>query len=442
MRRKIYIILGWIFAWQVLSWLVNNPILLAGPLETGKALLDNIVMPSFWKTVSYSLLRIAAGFFAGVGVGLVLACASARFPIIEEIFSPVLSLIKAVPVASFVVLFLIWWHSDMLSTSISFCVVLPNIYISTLEGIRSTDHRLLEMAQVFRWSPRDRFFYIYRPALKPFLDSSIKVSVGLGWKSGVAAEVIGTPAFSIGERLYMSKIYLETADVLAWTAVTIALSVLSEKALLWAWERFCKWEPDCRGAGMSDLSCKPQQKALRLEHVCKSYGVQQILNDFCAAYDRGSTTYFTTPSGSGKTTLFRMIAGLEKPDAGEISCGGSVAMVFQEDRLCEEYSALKNVEMITGDRNRAREHLLCLLEEGDITRPCKELSGGMKRRAAIARAFASQSDILLLDEPFTGLDQDTMQRVQCYMEQYRKERTLLIATHIGQNVQTVERCGD
>ncbi len=120
MRRKIYIILGWIFAWQVLSWLVNNPILLAGPLETGKALLDNIVMQSFWKTVSYSLLRIAAGFFAGVGVGLVLACASARFPIIEEIFSPVLSLIKAVPVASFVVLFLIWWHSDMLSTAISF----------------------------------------------------------------------------------------------------------------------------------------------------------------------------------------------------------------------------------------------------------------------------------------------------------------------------------
>ena len=161
MRRKIYIILGWIFAWQVLSWLVNNPILLAGPLETGKALLDNIVMPSFWKTVSYSLLRIAAGFFAGVGVGLVLACASARFPIIEEIFSPVLALIKAVPVASFVVLLLIWWHSDMLSTAISFCVVLPNIYISTLEGIRSTDHRLLEMAQVFRWSPRDRFFYIY-----------------------------------------------------------------------------------------------------------------------------------------------------------------------------------------------------------------------------------------------------------------------------------------
>ena len=82
MRRKIYIILGWIFAWQVLSWLVNNPILLAGPLETGKALLDNIVMPSFWKTVSYSLLRIAAGVVAGVGGGLVVAGASARFPII------------------------------------------------------------------------------------------------------------------------------------------------------------------------------------------------------------------------------------------------------------------------------------------------------------------------------------------------------------------------
>ena len=323
MRRKIYIILGWIFAWQVLSWLVNNPILLAGPLETGKALLDNIVMPSFWKTVSYSLLRIATGFFAGVGVGLlVLVCASARFPIIEEIFSPVLSLIKAVPVASFVVLFLIWWHSDMLSTAISFwCGAAQYLYQY------SGGHFAAPITDFWKWHriqmvSLTEHFSIYRPALKPFLTAVSESLVGLGWKSGRAAEVIGTPAFSIGERLYMSEIYLETADVLASTAVTIALSVLSDKVLLWAWERFCKWEPDCRGAGMSDLSCKPQQKALRLEHVCKSYGVQQILNDFCAAYDRGSTTYFTTPSGSGKTTLFRMIAGLEKPDAGDRSCGG------------------------------------------------------------------------------------------------------------------------
>ena len=110
-------------------------------------------------------------------------------------------------------------------------------------------------------------------------------------------------------------------------------------------------------------------------------------------------------------------------------------MVFQEDRLCEEYSALKNVEMITGDRNRAREHLLCLLEEGDITRPCKELSGGMKRRVAIARAFASQSDILLLDEPFTGLDEGTKDEVIKFLKEYRQDRFLLISTHQKEDVE-------
>jgi len=430
--RKIYIILGWLIIWQILSLLVGNSILLVGPLETGKALAVQAVTVRFWQTIGCSWLRIAAGFFAGAGAGLILAAASARFPVMEEILSPVFALIKAVPVASFVVLFLIWWHSDILSVAISFCVVLPNIYISTLEGIHSTDGRLLEMAKVFGLSRHDTFFYLYRPALKPFLDSSIRISVGLGWKSGVAAEVIGTPAFSIGERLYMSKIYLETADVLAWTAVTILLSVLSEKALLWLWNRFCNWTPACKGTAVSQENHPLDSPSLIMEKVEKTYDGKKIIDGFNAQYSKGETACFMTPSGSGKTTLLRLIAGLEQPDVGNIYRNGRVGMVFQEDRLCEEYSALINVSMITGDTGIARQHLLQLLEEDDIIRPCRELSGGMKRRVAIARAFASQSDILLLDEPYTGLDGATIEKVQRYMEQYRKGRTILMATHIRQ----------
>ena len=430
--RKVYIILGWLVVWQIISWLVGNSILLVGPLETGKALIVQVVTARFWQTIGCSLLRIAAGFFAGVGAGLILAAVSARFPIMEEILSPAFALIKAVPVASFVVLFLIWWHSDMLSAAISFCVVLPNIYISTLEGIHSTDARLLEMAKVFGLCRHDTFFYLYRPALKPFLDSSIKISVGLGWKSGVAAEVIGTPALSIGERLYMSKIYLETADVLAWTAVTILLSVLSEKALLWLWNRFSNWTPACKGASTTGCCQSEKRSSLILEQVEKSYADKKVIDGFSAQYRKGEISCFTTPSGSGKTTLFRLIAGLEQPDRGIIQRNGTVGMVFQEDRLCEEYSALINVSMITGDIASAKEQLLQLLEEDDIVKPCRELSGGMKRRVALVRAFASANDILLLDEPFTGLDSATIEKVQRYMEQYRNGRTMLVSTHISQ----------
>ena len=185
--------------------------------------------------------------------------------------------------------------------------------------------------------------------------------------------------------------------------------------------------------------------------------------------ERDQTYCLMSPSGTGKTTLFRILMGLEKADEGEIvwsassgSCFGSgsdrdvsrplrISTVFQEDRLCPSFSPLENVMMVQKKHTSeisgiSRDEILTamcrLLPEECLNRPVSTLSGGMKRRTAILRALLTRSDLLLMDEPFTGLDQDTMQRVQCYMEQYRKERTLLIATHIGQNVQTVERCGD
>lgn len=443
MRRikQIVIIAGWLVVWQLISCLVGNEILLSGPLETGKALITCMMKGSFWQTTAYSVLRIATGFLAGAFVGLLLAALSARFPLLAEILSPVFTLIKAIPVASFVVLFLIWWRSDVLACVISFFVVLPSIYINTLEGIQSTDQELLEMAQVFDIGGWNRFFYIYRPALKPFLDSSIRTCVGMSWKAGVAAEVIGTPAFSIGGELYMAKIYLETADVLAWTGVTIVLSCLFEKGVLFLWEYFGNWQPPCKKTRQSRTqflqeNIKTQKMALSVKELTKSFGGQMVseLAGLSANYEWGNCYYFHSPSGSGKTTYFRLLAKLEKPDKGEIVISGQssgIGMVFQEDRLCERYSAVKNVAMVTGDEASARIHLAKLgLSEEDMRKTCQELSGGMKRRVAIARAFASQRDILLLDEPFTGLDKHTREVVERYIEQEKGSRCLLIATHI------------
>lgn len=429
--RKGLILVGWLLVWQLLSLFVNNNILLVGPVATCKALVEQGTALSFWITIFLSLLRIAAGFFAGVFIGLVLAFLSARFLMIEEILAPIMTLVKAIPVASFVVLFLIWWNSSVLSVAISFMVVLPNIYLNTLSGIKSTDKRLLEMSRVHRLSGRDVFFYIYRDALQPFWDSAIKLSVGMSWKSGVAAEVIGTPDFSIGESLYMSKIHLDTAGVLAWTIVTIIMSLLFEKAVLAGWRVFSKWQPACKGPKAGETLDRTLDCMVAMNDVSKEYDGRLVVEKWNVSYDKGEVYYFRTPSGSGKSTLFRLLTGLEKPDTGTISWNTkAISMAFQEDRLCENYSALKNVTMVTGDEESAREHLHALLNPEDIVKPCRELSGGMKRRVAIARAMAAESDLVILDEPFAALDEENRKRVQEYIEQYKSDRTLMIATHI------------
>jgi len=436
--EKTVIIVGWLLCWQILSWWVDNSILLVGPWETLTVLLDKLVKISFWKTIVGSLVRIVAGFLAGWVAGLLLAALSAADRRAEAALKPIMTLMKTVPVASFVVLFLIWFRSDMLSIAISLCVVLPSVYLNTLEGIKSTDKKLLEMARVHGVHPLDRFFYIYRSALKPFWDSSMKLTVGMSWKSGVAAEVIGTPGFSIGEQLYLSKIHLDTAGVLAWTAVIIVVSIACEKGFMKLWHGFLEWQPKCRNRrNKADLQNgfeygmeTEQDTILILQDISKAYGENQVLNRFNAAYKKGQVYYFRTLSGSGKTTLFRLIAGLERCDSGTVRKNGSLAFAFQEDRLCEEYSALKNVELVAGDEKTAYRYLIPLLDEMDIQKNCSQLSGGMKRRVAVARAFAAQSDIVLLDEPFAGLDEENRRRMQEYIEECGERKVVLIATHV------------
>lgn len=429
---KVVVVIFWVLVWQALALTVDNEILVVSPWETLLRLAELLGEADFYFTAGMSLLRIGIGFLAGFLAGVALAAGSSRFQLLEQLFAPLMSLLKAVPVASFVVLLLIWWGSSFLAVSICFLVVLPNIYLNTLEGLKSTDRELLEMAAVFRLPFSTRFFYIYRPALKPFLKSGMQLALGMCWKSGVAAEVIGTPAMSIGGQLYLSKIYLDTAGVFAWTAAVILLSVLFEHLILFCTEWFFTWQPACRAPGRSREPYRP----VALSQVEKSFelpeakGQNRVISQLSAVYEPGKTYYLRSPSGSGKTTLLRILAGLTKADSGEVSAPGSISMVFQEDRLCMEYSALKNVEMITGNRERAAEALDCLLGSEDLEKPCTILSGGMKRRVALVRAMEAEAQLILLDEPFTGMDEETRSRAEAYIRERQQGRTLIIATHI------------
>lgn len=428
--RKSAVILFWMGVWTLLAVLVNNRILLVTPLEAARELVILLREPEFFLAVGRSLVRIGAGFFAGFGAAVLLAALGLRFPFIQELLSPVMSLMKTIPVASFVVLLLVWWGASFLSAAICFLVVLPNIYIGTLEGLKNTDEKLLEMAKVFRLRPVSSFFYIYRPALKPFLCSSMKIALGMCWKSGVAAEVIGIPDLSIGEQLYLSKIYLNTAGVFAWTAVIIVLSVLFEKLVLGLTEIFFAWQPGCGRPDKRESCGETKKSAVILRSLTRQFAQETVLDGINAEYEAGQTYYLREPSGSGKTTLLHILAGLQKPDSGSVEAPAAVSMQFQEDRLCEDYSAVKNVELVNGDREAARGALAELLEPEALDKPCRLLSGGMKRRVALVRALEADSDLVLLDEPFAGLDAETRVRAESYIRARRAGRILIIATHV------------
>lgn len=218
--------------WQAAAMLLNKSVLLCSPTDVFVRLLTIWKEDGFFASIWFSLRKIAVGWLLAFVLGVVLAVLAGKFPAVGILLQPVMVTIKSVPVASFIIIALVWLSSRQLSVFISFLIVLPVIYNNVLAGIRNIDPKMLQMAELFRLSFRKRFLYIWLPAIKPYLLSGVSIALGMAWKSGVAAEVIGIPAGSIGERLYEAKAYLNTVDLFAWTVVIVLVSLLFEKAVL------------------------------------------------------------------------------------------------------------------------------------------------------------------------------------------------------------------
>lgn len=230
--KKLLIVLFWLAVWEIADRIVQNRIILCGPLHILNALKEQLTADDFAQICWASFVRITAGFLLSFVAGFFLALAAYRFTIIKDFLSPVLTLLKTVPMISFVIMLLIWVGNQQLTIYLSFLIVLPLIYTNVLTGLESVDKQMLEMAQVFGISGWKKFLYIYRPAFMPFLLSSCKVSLGLSWKSGIMAEVIATPKPSIGREMYQAKAYLQTPKLFAWTVIVIVFSIIFEKVFL------------------------------------------------------------------------------------------------------------------------------------------------------------------------------------------------------------------
>ena len=423
--KQITAVAFWVTVWFIIAWIVGNPVLIASPVDTVLALAGLLGNGSFYMAVAGSVTRIMVGFLSGMVIAFVLAVMSYRYDVARTLIAPVINLCKSVPVAAFAVILIIWWGPSNLALIISLIIVMPVAYHNILEGILSTDSDMLEMAKVFNMSAYNKAMFIYRNSLSPYLISSVKSGIGMSWKAGVAAEVIGMTNNSIGGQLYTSKVYFNTAEVFALALVTVALSFLAEKLMVWLAEIILKMKVTCAGVKREDEAAS----SIELSNVSKSFGKKSVYDDYSNVFEAGQKYTISTESGSGKTTLLHMIAGILVPDSGSIK-SGNVGMVFQEDRLCEEYSAVENVTMTGTDITVAREALSRVLDPESLDKPCKELSGGMKRRVAIVRAVEYPAGIVLMDEPFTGMDEETIARVKAYLDDRLQTRTVIVATHI------------
>jgi len=230
--RKLIVAAFWLGVWQLAFFVVKSGLLLPSPAQTFLRLFELAKTGDFWLKSVLSLVRIVEGFLLGVFAGGLLGILTARFRLLKDFFAPVINIVKATPVASFIILALVWLSKDGVPVFIAFLMVLPVIWANVSEGIGQTDKDLLEMARIFRFSRGKLFTKVYVPSVLPYFFAGCTTALGFAWKAGVAAEILSLPVKSIGKELYYSKIYLETTDLFAWSVMVIVMSIALEKLLV------------------------------------------------------------------------------------------------------------------------------------------------------------------------------------------------------------------
>lgn len=441
---KVVSIVLWLAVWQAASVLVGSRLLLASPLDTAVRLVQLICSPAFLATVWFSLVRIMGGFLTAYLAAVGLAIVAHRWPLVGELFAPAVHALKTVPIACVIVLLLMWVGSSAVSGPAVFLAIFPAVYFSCAEGLVNVDPKLTELFEVFGVRRPVQLLAHVWPSILPYLVGTSKNVCGMAWKAGVAAELIGSPMGSIGERIYQSKVLLETADLFAWTIVIVALSALCEHAFVALL---------AHSGSLTQSWSLRLARNLRVEHAGNDLVPSSIvLCDASIGYEGvvvardvnvdkgpGSRTVLADVSGAGKTTLLRTIAGLQPLLAGDaLMRPPTLTIVFQDTRLVEQMSAVQNVCLVAGGQrseDEVRAELGELLPGEVLDTPVCELSGGQRRRVEIVRALICPSAAVVLDEPFSSLDGAAHEASAAYVVRRLDGRTLLVASHATEDAE-------
>lgn len=418
----------WLAVWAFAEALVAQPLILPGLGTVALALLRLVCDADTWAILAGSGARILGGLALAAACGGVLAGVSVRSRAFARLVAPALSLVKATPVACVVVLLLIWLGSARVSIAAVFLMALPGVYFSLVEGLAQVNKPLEQMFRLHGVRGWCLFCaHTWREVL-PFVTSCAKAVIGMSWKAGVAAELIGMAVGTVGERIYQAKLLIETADLLAWTVLVVVASWTCERVLvrLLRVSGSVAWRAAVRAHGRGGRGRAGAAGDGAAAELALAVGDRApwapALDGLVLNVPAGGRTCVMGASGAGKSTLLALATGECAP----------CSMVFQDARLVESASALDNVLVCADARVDASSAaaLLRLLVPGVDVHACvAELSGGQRRRVEIARALLCPGGAVILDEPFTSLDTAARDATAEAVLDLLDGRTLLLATH-------------
>jgi NitT/TauT family transport system permease protein len=467
--KNVLIFVVWLILWEMLTLAIHSKLIMAGPVETAAAFVRLVTKIDFYKCMGYSACRVLFGFLIALFGALLLAAASYKYPVLGSFFAPMLLLMRSIPVASFVIIALLWMGSKNLSVLIVVFVALPVLYSQIMSGFQNVEKKYMELAEVFEFTLWTKICAIYVPAMGEGFTASCRLAVGMSFKAGIAAEVIAGSRGSIGEQLYLAKLYFSTGELFAWTVVIVGLSFICEQLTGWGLNRGLKWmmsekvslsgrifctnrkrrsalgnahqnsNASSDNGGLKRSSDRASSGKICMEHVCKSFGEQTVISDLSVNVCAPGILGVTGASGIGKTTFLGLICGFLKPDSGRVEVCERTAVLFQDSRLIEHQDAVTNAayglcgrhgECSRAEAARMAEAALKeILPECVLHQPISSLSGGQRRRVELVRTMLAQASVVVLDEPFAGLDEETKKACQAFIRAHQQKRLLVIAVH-------------
>lgn len=420
-------------AWQLLSWQMAQPQLIPSFPDLIRALLRLVYTPGFLVSIGTTCLRACVGLLLSLAAASITAFLLNRSEAIRFLFMPWLSLLRSVPVISFILLALIFLNPEMIPLLIAFLTMYPLLTENLLKGLMNRRDSWKMLARQFHLNAWNRLFQINYPQLRPYLFSGLASAVGFGWRAIIMGEVLSQCVDGIGKRMKEAQVFIDVPELIAWTLVAIVLSWLTDKLI----SRLSDWQPSVRyrhsAVELQAVSLQPND--ICLTDVSYSYGVHHM-NIVLKA---GKIYALSAPSGQGKTTLLQLLNGTLKPTGGEITgLPQQIANLFQEPTLLPQLTAKENI-MLGGaayyDRAILEQQSLRLLAAFQLEKQAEmypaALSYGQQQRVALARALMFPAGLLLLDEPFNGLDVELRQLVARFLVEWQQEKqaTVVFSSH-------------
>lgn len=428
-------------AWQLLSWQMAQPQLIPSFPDLIRALLRLVYTPGFLVSIGTTCLRACVGLLLSLATASITAFLLNRSEAIRFLFMPWLSLLRSVPVISFILLALIFLNPEMIPLLIAFLTMYPLLTENLLKGLMNRRDSWKMLARQFHLNAWNRLFQINYPQLRPYLFSGLASAVGFGWRAIIMGEVLSQCVDGIGKRMKEAQVFIDVPELIAWTLVAIVLSWLTDKLI----SRLSDWQPSVRyrhsAVELQAVSLKPND--ICLTDVSYSYGVHHMN----IILKTGKIYALSAPSGQGKTTLLQLLNGTLRPTGGEITgLPQQTAYLFQEPTLLPQLTAKENI-MLGGaayyDRAILEQQSLRLLAAFQLEKQAERypaaLSYGQQQRVALARALMFPAGLLLLDEPFNGLDVELRQLVARFLVEWQQEKqaTVVFSSHHADEIRAM-----